>query len=224
VIVSRHHPSFSADFLVRRDILTKNLVSSLAAHASQIVLNVPVKKTMIPLNVTHTAIVTGELHSRLLDPAFSASSGSSTLLPSPSTPLRHTLSTLISYFAASYKSTFGFNDGPPLHDALTVAYISKPDLFKSTRHRVDIELTGAHTMGETVVDVWKYRACDASWGRHGRNCIVAEELNVRNPSNPSSLKVDFFHPLDFEWCCFSFSVVLGHRSLPVLTLSTFFSV
>lgn len=166
----------------------------MAAHASQIVLNVPVKKTMIPLNVTHTAIVTGELHSRLLDPAFSTSSGSSILLPSPSTPLRHTLSTLISSYGAAYQAAFGFNDGPPLHDALTVAYISRPDLFKSTRHRVDIELAGVHTMGETVVDVWKYRACDASWGRHGRNCMVAEELNVRNPS---SLNLNFFHPLDF---------------------------
>ncbi|KAF8969330.1 Inosine/uridine-preferring nucleoside hydrolase domain-containing protein [Flammula alnicola] len=119
-------------------------------HAAQIVLNAPVKKTMMPINVTHTAIVTQEIHT--------------------STHLRHTLSTLISYFAESYKSTFGFNDGPPLHDALTIAYHP---------HRVDIELTGTHTTGETVVDIWKYKQCDDTWGRHGRNCIVVDSLNVK---------------------------------------------
>lgn len=94
------------------------------------------------------------------------------------TPLRHTLSTLISFFAESYKSTFGFELGPPLHDALTIAYVSNPELFKSTRYRVDVELTGTHTAGETVVDVWNYKRCDNSWGRYGKNCLVAEALKV----------------------------------------------
>jgi hypothetical protein len=145
------------------------------AHAAQIVLNVPVKKIMIPINVTHTAIVTRKIHGRLLDPA---SDPDSTVLAKPATNLRHTLSSLISFFADSYKSTFGFNDGPPLHDALTVAYVAHPDLFQATRYKVDIELTGTHSLGETVVDVWKYTPCDDTWGRDGRNCLVAESLNV----------------------------------------------
>lgn len=140
------------------------------------VLNVPVKKTMMPINVTHTAIVTDKIHREMLAPGSSTTIDGE--LPKASTKLRHTLSTLISFFADSYKSTFGFNDGPPLHDALTLAYVAYPDLFKSTRHRVDIELTGAHTTGETVVDVWNYRACDDSWGREGRNCIVVESMDV----------------------------------------------
>ncbi|KAF5333546.1 hypothetical protein D9611_002721 [Ephemerocybe angulata] len=147
-------------------------------HSSQIVLNVPVKKSMVPLNVTHTAIVTKALHSLLLDPKVKVQSQDQTELPKPATPLRHTLSTLISFFAASYKSTFGFDSGPPLHDALTIAYVAKPELFNATRYRVDIELSGTHTVGETVVDMWKYRPCDDTWGRHGRNCLVAESLNV----------------------------------------------
>jgi len=141
------------------------------------VLHAPVKKTMIPINVTHTAIVTKEIHARLLSPD---SQSETEVHPKASSNLRHTLSTLISFFAEAYKSTFGFNDGPPLHDALTIAYVSHPELFKTTRHRVDIELTGAHSMGETVVDVWKYKACDDSWGRNGRNCLVAESLDVCN--------------------------------------------
>ena len=145
------------------------------AHAAQIVLNVPVKKTMIPINVTHTAIVTRKIHGRLLDPA---SDLDSTVLAKPATNLRHTLSTLISFFADTYKSTFGFNDGPPLHDALTIAYVTRPDLFQATRYKVAIELTGTHSLGETVVDIWKYAPCDDTWGRDGRNCLVAESLNV----------------------------------------------
>ena len=80
--------------------------------------------------------------------------------------------------ADSYKSTFGFNDGPPLHDALTIAYVSRPSLFTGKRYRVDVELTGEHSLGETVVDVWNYRTTDDSWGANGKNCFVTEKLDV----------------------------------------------
>ncbi len=146
------------------------------AEAAQIVLDFPVKKTMIPLNVTHTAIVTHAVHSALLDPHAPLSPFGA--LPAPATHLRYMLSTLINFFTESYKSTFGFTDGPPLHDALTIAYVAAPELFTCRRFRVDVELSGTHTAGETVVDVWNYRACDDSWGRNGRNCMVAEKVDV----------------------------------------------
>lgn len=129
---------------------------------------------MIPINVTHTAIVTKHTHSQILSPGTPVND----ILPPPVTTLRHALSTVISFFADSYKSTFGFEDGPPLHDALTIGYVSQPELFKTIRHRVDIELTGAHTMGETVVDVWNYKLCDDTWGSGGKNCLVAQSLDV----------------------------------------------
>ena len=44
------------------------------------------------------------------------------------TTLRRTLSTNLSFFAEAYKRKYGM-PGPPLHDALTVAYISNPELF-----------------------------------------------------------------------------------------------
>jgi uridine nucleosidase len=147
------------------------------AHATQIVLNAPVKKIMIPINVSHTAIVTKHIQALLLAPD-AVPQVTSDVLPSPTSNLRHTLSTLITFFGESYKSTFGFNDGPPLHDALTVGYVSNPALFKTTRHRVDVELNGTHCMGETVVDVWQYRDCDDSWGSNGRNCLVAQSVDV----------------------------------------------
>ncbi|KAJ7167565.1 Inosine/uridine-preferring nucleoside hydrolase domain-containing protein [Mycena filopes] len=147
-------------------------------HAAQLVLDAPVKKAMIPINVTHTAIVTRAIHAHLLDPGTELQ-GDSVPLPKATTNLRHTLSTLISFFADSYKSTFGFEDGPPLHDALTVAYVSQPELFKSTRYRVDVELTGTHSSGETVVDMWNYQSCDEdAWGAGSKNCIVTQSVDL----------------------------------------------
>ncbi len=151
----------------------------LIAEAKQIVLDVPVKKTMIPINVTHTAIVTRGILTQLLVPG-SAPASIDKPLPQATSPLRHMLSTLIGFFAESYKSTFGFVDGPPLHDALTIAYVEKPELFTCKRYRVDVELAGTHTAGETVVDVFNYRSVDVSWGRNGKNCLVAEKLDVRS--------------------------------------------
>lgn len=130
---------------------------------------------MIPLNVTHTAILTEPLHRQLLDPNYAEID---TGISEPTTALRAMLSTLVSFFAASYKSTFGFNDGPPLHDALTIFYVLHPELFSCKRYRVDVELNGTHTSGSTVVDIWNYRACDDGWGSSGKNCIVAETMDV----------------------------------------------
>lgn len=146
-----------------------------AAHAAQIVLDAPVKTIMIPINVSHTAIVTKHIHAQLLSPGAALDAD---VLPSPSTNLRHTLSTVIGFFADTYKAVFGFNDGPPLHDPLTVAYVSCPELFHTIRHRVDIELTGTHSTGETVVDIWNYRSCDDTWGPTGKNCLVAQSVEV----------------------------------------------
>lgn len=142
---------------------------------------------MIPINVTHKAIVTRQIHSQILSPSTQPTTEERTILPPPSTRLRHMLSTLISFFADSYKSTFGFNDGPPLHDALTIAYVSRPDLFKARRYRVDVELTGTHSSGETVVDIWGYRSCDDTWGRNGKNCLVVEALEVGTPHSVSTV-------------------------------------
>jgi uridine nucleosidase len=178
------------------------------AHAAQIVLNSPVKTTMIPINVTHMAIATNEIQYRLLSglqlPALSQPSlldasivdSSHPPLPAPKTPLRHTLSTLITYFASTYKSVFGFHSGPPLHDTLTIAYLQSPDLFKGKRYRVDVELNSGHCIGETVVDIWDYRGCsEESWGREGKNCFVVQELNVSTSQTDNSI--------EFSVSCFS---------------------
>lgn len=179
-------------------------------EAAQIVLDVPVKKVMIPINVTHNAIATNAILTRLLPPS-AAQNG-----------VRHTISTIITYFAATYESTFGFTAGPPLHDALTIAYVAHPELFKLERFRVDVELAGKFTSGETVVDVWDYGRCDESWGVGGKNCFVGQSVNVTSVLNrPETFlilflyKVDAFFEMFFE-CVERCETVLrtGHVHAP----------
>lgn len=140
---------------------------------------------MMPINITHQAIVTKAVHAKLLAPSTDQpgnvplkSGHRLDALPPAETPLRHTLSTLMSFFAASYEMVFGFTDGPPLHDALTIAYVAHPEFFTCTRYRVDVELCGTHTTGETVVDVFDYQQCGDTWGKGGKNCLVAQKLDV----------------------------------------------
>jgi uridine nucleosidase len=61
---------------------------------------------------------------------------------------------------------------------LTIGYVSRPELFKSVRYRVDVELAGTHSLGETVVDIWNYRPCDETWGSGGKNCLVVQSVDV----------------------------------------------
>ncbi|GAA5901574.1 hypothetical protein JCM8208_001543 [Rhodotorula glutinis] len=164
-------------------------------HAASILFDAEVPVVMAPLNVTHTALFRHDDHKSLLVPpsalpSLPESTPDATASPAKAhTPLRHTLSTLLTFFAKTYADVFAFNEGPPVHDALCIAYLARPDLFKGKRYRVDVELTGEHTTGTTVVDLWDYKKAElvewkedpesrASWGRLGKNVFVLEELDV----------------------------------------------
>ncbi len=45
-------------------------------------------------------------------------------------------------------------------------------------HLVDVELTGVHSSGQTVADVYGYLKVDDTWGKTGKNCEVATDLDV----------------------------------------------
>ncbi|KAL8291516.1 hypothetical protein RQP46_002494 [Phenoliferia psychrophenolica] len=151
-------------------------------HAASILFNFDIKVVICPLNLTHTALFTPEIHAQLLQPSFRRSSEPfPTLLPPASTPLRHTLSTNLIFFAEAYRLKYNF-PGPPLHDALTVAFISHPELFSGTRYRVDVVMEGI-AAGATVVDLWEYQKetvdqTEENWGRDGKNVFVLEKVNV----------------------------------------------
>ncbi|GAA5859770.1 hypothetical protein JCM1840_006446 [Sporobolomyces johnsonii] len=164
-------------------------------EAAAIVFDAEVKVVMVPLNVTHTALFRTSDHNALLVPpsalpALPESTPAVAASPSRAhTPLRHALSTLLMFFASTYASVFDFQDGPPVHDPLCIAYLAKPELFRGKRYRVDVELEGKWTAGTTSVDLWEYRKDELtewkkdpesreSWGKFGKNVFVLEELDV----------------------------------------------
>lgn len=91
------------------------------------------------------------------------------------TPLRHTLSTLLTFFAQTYRDVFNFQDGPPIHDALVIAYIARPEIFQGKVYRVDVERSEGSTKGALIVDVYGTKP------NATKNVVVAENLDASLP-------------------------------------------
>eukprot|EP01065_Artemidia_motanka_P018360 TRINITY_DN21674_c0_g1_i2.p1 TRINITY_DN21674_c0_g1~~TRINITY_DN21674_c0_g1_i2.p1 ORF type:complete len:349 (+),score=72.37 TRINITY_DN21674_c0_g1_i2:61-1107(+) len=124
-------------------------------EAAHIVMNAPVRVVMVPLEVTHTALATPEVLSRVRQVG---------------TPFMDCIADLITFFRDTYKRVFRF-ESPPVHDPCAIAAVLRPELFKMRRLRVDV-VTGDHICaGQTVVDVWEASA-------KPRNVWVAEEMDV----------------------------------------------
>lgn len=62
---------------------------------------------------------------------------------------------LLSFFETTYRDVFGFVNGPPLHDPLTIAFAIDPTLFKFQKHYVEIETQSQVLAGQTTCDIWK---------------------------------------------------------------------
>jgi inosine-uridine nucleoside N-ribohydrolase len=111
-------------------------------EAAAVVLSSGAHVTMVPLDVTHTALVTPDVLVRIRDgPAGSSS-----------TRFRRVVAELLIYFASSYKTVFGF-DSPPLHDPCAVLCALAPQLFELRHMRVDVETVSPLSYGQTVCDV-----------------------------------------------------------------------
>ncbi|HVY98574.1 MAG TPA: nucleoside hydrolase [Dongiaceae bacterium] len=107
--------------------------------AADIVLKSGIPITMMPLDVTHRALVTPARMERL----FALGNRSGKALAE----------------ALTFSRTFDINkygwEGAPLHDPTTVAYLLKPDLFMGREINVSVETTSELTMGMTVADYWR---------------------------------------------------------------------
>ena len=57
------------------------------------------------------------------------------------------------------------SEGAPLHDPCTIAYLLKPELFKTKLCNIEIETTSELTFGHTAVDFWHVteRTKNAKW-------------------------------------------------------------
>jgi len=58
---------------------------------------------------------------------------------------------LMRFFAIHHRDRYGW-DGPPIHDAVAVAWLAEPGLVRSSELRIDVETAGVHTRGRTVAD------------------------------------------------------------------------
>lgn len=108
-------------------------------EAASIVFNSGLEVTMVPLEVTHTALVTPQVLSYILS--------------DQETPFPSMMRDMMTFFGQTYKEIFGF-ESPPLHDPLAVAYVIAPEIFTTRVLRVDVEYKSPLTSGQTVCDIW----------------------------------------------------------------------
>ena len=126
-------------------------------EAASIVFNSGLPVTMVPLEVTHTALCT--------EPVLS----SIRALQSPFSAL---LVQLLLFFQQAYTDTYGF-PAPPLHDPCAVAYVIDPTLFEATPMHVAVDCgPGSEQGGRTICD-----ALGVLKGRH-KNVRVCQRMDV----------------------------------------------
>ncbi|GAC1422963.1 MAG: nucleoside hydrolase [Ktedonobacteraceae bacterium] len=94
--------------------------------------------TMVPLEVTHQALATEEIVSRLR---------------SANRPVASFVADLLVFFADSYKNVFGFS-APPVHDPCAVAALIEPGIIHAADMYVEIETMSTLSAGRTVCDIY----------------------------------------------------------------------
>ncbi len=107
-------------------------------QSADIVFKSGVDITMMPLDVTHKALVT-----KARNDAFRALG----------TPLGETVAQMTDFYERFDREKYG-SEGAPLHDPCVTAWLIRPDLFRGRRINVEIETTSELTMGMTVADWW----------------------------------------------------------------------
>jgi inosine-uridine nucleoside N-ribohydrolase len=108
-------------------------------EAAEIVCNSGLKVVMVPLEVTHTALVTPDVRERIL---------------ALKTDFAEMVDGLMQYFTDTYQKTFNF-EYPPLHDPCAICYVIAPELFKAEFVFVEIERATESSRGRTICDMYK---------------------------------------------------------------------
>lgn len=107
-------------------------------QAADIVFRSGVEIIVMPLDVTHKALVT-----RPRNDAFRALG----------TPVGIAVAQMTDFFERFDKEKYG-SAGAPLHDPCVTAYLIQPDLFGGRHINVEIETQSDLTLGMTVADWW----------------------------------------------------------------------
>jgi purine nucleosidase len=106
--------------------------------------------TVMPLDVTHKALILDEHLDRFeaLGPVGAAVAG------------------WMRFYERYDIEKYGM-EGGPLHDPCVIAYLLRPELFRGRKVNVEVELASSLTAGMTVVDWWGMtdRPANATWMR-----------------------------------------------------------
>lgn len=108
-------------------------------QAAKIVFGSGVPIVVMPLDVTHKALVTPERNERFRNIGNRVGVA---------------VAEMTDFFERFDKEKYG-SDGAPLHDPCVTAYLIKPELFKGRHINVEIETESELTMGMTVADWWR---------------------------------------------------------------------
>ena len=94
--------------------------------------------TMVGLDVTHKALMTRE-HAEELRGAGRVG---------------EVVAELFDFFSVFHREVYGF-EGSPIHDAVAVAQVLRPELLELKRLQVAVDCESTLCRGRTVVDVWR---------------------------------------------------------------------
>ena len=94
--------------------------------------------TMVGLDVTHQALLTDEHAERLRENG----------------PVGSVVADLLDFYSVFHKQVYDF-EGSPIHDAVAVAQVIRPDLLELRELNVEIDRESELCRGRTVVDAWK---------------------------------------------------------------------
>jgi purine nucleosidase len=105
--------------------------------------------TIVPLDVTHQALVTRKRIQQIRD---------------INNPVGTAIVGMMEFFNRFDSEKYG-SEGAPLHDPCTIAYLLEPELFKGKLCNVEVETESPLTLGHTAVDFWGVtdRARNANW-------------------------------------------------------------
>jgi purine nucleosidase/pyrimidine-specific ribonucleoside hydrolase len=107
---------------------------------------------MVPLQVTHTALCSHSVLSRI---------------QSMQSTFAELIISLLEFFRDTYRDVFGFAD-PPVHDPCAVAYALHPELFSCRRARVSVDVSASDRAGQLHCD----------FGDVNGNVVVCESMSV----------------------------------------------
>jgi inosine-uridine nucleoside N-ribohydrolase len=92
--------------------------------------------TMIGLDITHRALFTSAHMGRLAGRVGTM------------------VTELLRFYGEFHKTVYNF-DGSPIHDAVAVAYVIRPELVETKHVNIEIDVESELCRGRTVVDVWR---------------------------------------------------------------------